>query len=109
VLIEAQLLGVPVVSTPAGGAGECFVENETGHLLGDVEHPDLNEACDKIESMVDLARSNEALKTQSRYRAQTLFSLESMLSKFLSLCVPVMHMSDNDECIDFQPMRRMTA
>jgi glycosyltransferase involved in cell wall biosynthesis len=109
VLIEAQLLGVPVVSTPAGGAGECFVENETGHLLGDVEHPDLNEACDKIESMVDLARSNEELKIQSRYRAQTLFSLESMLFKFLSLCVPVMPVSENDECIDYPPMRRMTA
>jgi len=109
VLIEAQLLGVPVVSTPAGGAGECFVENETGHLLSDVEHPDLTEACDKIESMVDLARSNDELKSQSRHRAQTLFSLESMLFKFLSLCVPVMPVSGNDECIDFQPLRRKTA
>lgn len=109
VLIEAQLLGVPVISTPAGGAGECFVENVTGHLLGDVEHPDLNEACDKVTAMVDLMRSNQALKTHSRQRAQELFSLDAMLSMFLALCVPVMPMSENDERIDIQPMRRKTA
>jgi len=109
VLIEAQLLGVPVISTPAGGAGECFVENETGHLLSDVEHPDLTEACDKVESMVDRVRSNESLKAQSRTRAQDLFSLDAMLSKFLSLCVPVLPVSENEERIDFQPMQRMLA
>lgn len=109
VLIEAQLLGVPVISTPAGGAGECFVENETGHLLSDVEHPDMHEACDKVESMIDLARTNQELKTQSRQRAQNLFSLDAMLSMFLSLCVPVMPVSENDERIDFVPMQRMLA
>ncbi|WAI83929.1 MULTISPECIES: glycosyltransferase [Achromobacter] len=109
VLIEAQLLGVPVISTPAGGAGECFVENETGHLLSDVEHPDMHEACDKVESMVDLARTNQELKTQSRQRAQNLFSLDAMLSMFLSLCVPVMPVSENDERVDFVPMQRMLA
>ncbi|MGE8587872.1 MAG: glycosyltransferase [Alcaligenes sp.] len=109
VLIEAQLLGVPVISTPAGGAGECFVENETGHLLSDVEHPDMHEACDKVESMIDLVRTNQELKTQSRQRAQNLFSLDAMLSMFLSLCVPVMPVSENDERIDFVPMQRMLA
>jgi glycosyltransferase involved in cell wall biosynthesis len=108
VLIEAQLLGVPVVSTPAGGAGECFVENVTGHLLGDVEHPDLHEACDKVESMVDRVRNDAELREHSRHRAQTLFSLDAMLSKFLSLCVPVMPVSENDECMDM-PLCRMTA
>ncbi|CAP40566.1 glycosyltransferase [Bordetella petrii] len=108
VLIEAQLLGVPVVSTPAGGAGECFVENVTGHLLADVEHPDLNEACEKVASIVDQVRTNEALREHSRHRAQKLFSLDAMLAKFLSLCVPVMPMSENDERMDM-PMRRMLA
>lgn len=109
VLIEAQLLGVPVVSTPAGGAGECFVEDQTGHLLGDVEHPDLHEACDKVASMVDRVRGDQTLKTQSRQRAQNLFSLDAMLAKFLSLCVPVMPESENDECMDMAPMRLMQA
>ena len=109
VLIEAQLLGVPVVSTPAGGAGECFVEDQTGHLLGDVEHPDLHEACDKVASIVDRVRDDPALKAQSRTRAQHLFSLDAMLVKFLSLCVPVMPESENDECMDTAPMRLMQA
>ncbi|OZI37898.1 glycosyl transferase [Bordetella genomosp. 10] len=109
VLIEAQLLGVPVVSTPAGGAGECFVEDVTGHLLSDVDHPDLNEACEKIASMVDLARENEELKEHSRRRARELFSLEAMLEKFLALCAPFMPMSENDERIDIGPMRLMEA
>jgi glycosyltransferase involved in cell wall biosynthesis len=109
VLIEAQLLGVPVVSTPAGGAGECFVENVTGHLLGDVDHPDLNEACDKIESMVDLMRGNDVLKQHSRQRARELFSLNAMLSKFLSLCVTVMGTSRNDQALGMGAMRLREA
>ncbi|CAB3662437.1 glycosyltransferase [Achromobacter pestifer] len=109
VLIEAQLLGVPVVSTPAGGAGECFVENVTGHLLKDVEHPDLHEACEKVASMVDQVRDNEALRDHSRHRAQKLFSLDAMLGKFLGLCASVMPVPENDERIDIQPMRRMLA
>ncbi|HCW17439.1 glycosyltransferase [Achromobacter sp.] len=106
VLIEAQLLGVPVISTPAGGAGECFVENETGHLLSDVDHPDLHEACEKVASMVDQVRTNEQLRAHSRHRAQKLFSLDAMLTKFLALCMPV---SENDESMDLQPMRLMQA
>ncbi|MDT4808494.1 glycosyltransferase [Achromobacter agilis] len=109
VLIEAQLLGVPVISTPAGGAGECFVENETGHLLSDVDHPDLHEACEKVASMVDQVRGNEQLRAHSRHRAQKLFSLDAMLAKFLALCVPAMPVSENDERMDIPPMRLMQA
>ncbi|MDF8362974.1 glycosyltransferase [Achromobacter anxifer] len=103
VLIEAQLVGVPVISTPAGGAGECFVENETGHLLSCVDHPDLHEACEKVASMVDQVRSNEQLRTNSRDRAQKLFSLDAMLTKFMGLCMPVMAVSENDERMDIEP------
>lgn len=101
VLIEAQLLGVPVISTPAGGAGECFLENETGHLLSDVVHPDLHEACEKVTSMVNKVQSNADVGVHSRRRAQRLFSLEAMLTKFLSLCMPAM--SKNNDRIDLAP------
>ena len=105
VLIEAQLLGVPVISTPAGGAGECFLENETGHLLSDVDHPDLHEACEKVLSMVDKVRSNEEVRAYSRLRAQQLFSLDAMLSTFMSLCMPAMSESENDESMEPVAMR----
>lgn len=105
VLIEAQLLGVPVVSTPAGGAGECFLENETGHLLSDVDHPDLHEACQKVSSMVDKVRSSEEVRAYSRHRAQQLFSLDAMLNSFMSLCMPAMSQSENDESMEPVAMR----
>jgi glycosyltransferase involved in cell wall biosynthesis len=109
VLIEAQLLGVPVVSTPAGGAGECFIENVTGYLLGDVDHPDLNEACERIAAMVDSIRGNDLLREHSRHRARELFSLNAMLEKFLSLCAPVMRASENNGRRGIFPMRLMEA
>ncbi|ALM86476.1 glycosyltransferase [Bordetella sp. N] len=109
VLIEAQLLGVPVVSTPAGGAGECFVQNVTGHLIDDLDHPNLTEACGKIASMVDKVRGNDVLREHCRSRARELFSLSAMLEKFLSLCVPFMRTPENDERIDLGPMRLMEA
>jgi glycosyltransferase involved in cell wall biosynthesis len=33
VLIEAQLLGIPVISSNAGGASETFIDNVSGYLL----------------------------------------------------------------------------
>ncbi|MEN5161464.1 glycosyltransferase [Achromobacter spanius] len=109
VLIEAQLLGVPVISTPAGGAEECFVEDETGHLLSDVDHPDMHEAYKKVLNMVDQVRSNADLRAHSRQRAQKLFSLDAMLTKFMSICMPAMTESENDERIDVAPRRRKLA
>jgi glycosyltransferase involved in cell wall biosynthesis len=43
VLIEAQYMGVRVVTTPAGGASECLIDGTTGHVLGCAEKPDYEE------------------------------------------------------------------
>ena len=43
VLIEAQFAGVPVISTPAGGAGEAFIPGQTGFLMSSTEEPKLQE------------------------------------------------------------------
>ena len=58
---------------------------------------------------MDRVRGDESLKAQSRQRAQTLFSLEAMLAKFLSLCMPLMPESENDESMELPPMRLMQA
>lgn len=86
VLIEAQLLGICTVSTPAGGAGECFIDGVTGHLLACAENPDLHDACEKIEHLVLSAQADATVRERAKQRATELFSVEAMLETFMSLC-----------------------
>jgi glycosyltransferase involved in cell wall biosynthesis len=79
VLIEAQLMGLPVVSTPAGGAGECFVSGETGILLSATDPLDFAEACESIAAIQgsDLRRLSERARSFARAR----FSVEGMVAR----------------------------
>jgi glycosyltransferase involved in cell wall biosynthesis len=79
VLIEAQYMGVPVVSTPAGGAEECFIPNETGYVLQDAKDPDLYEACDKISTLITQFKNNPDLKNKAIHFASTHFSISGMI------------------------------
>lgn len=81
VLIEAQLAGLPVVATPAGGASETFLDGETGTLLADSASVDPEDVADaalrwKIPSDSDAAARIAAL---ARETAEARFSVESML------------------------------
>ncbi|SMG08982.1 glycosyltransferase [Paraburkholderia susongensis] len=96
VLIEAQLLGICTVSTPAGGAGECFIDGVTGHLLACAENPDLNDACEKIEHLVLNAQADSTVRERATQRATELFSVEAMLETFMGLC-------RRDEPVDESP------
>ena len=86
VLIEAQLLGICTVSTPAGGAGECFIDGVTGHLLASAENPDLSDACEKIEHLVLSAQADVTVRERAVQRATELFSVDAMLDTFMNLC-----------------------
>lgn len=88
VLIEAQLLGVLIVSTPAGGSEECFIDGLTGHLLSRAENPDLDEACDKIALLVDSAHSNAQVREMAKERALKLFAVDVTRDTFIGLCNP---------------------
>ncbi|WP_419421340.1 glycosyltransferase (plasmid) [Legionella sp. D16C41] len=79
VLIEAQYMGVPIVSTPAGGAAECFIEGETGYILSSSEEPDLSEACEKVENIITKFRENPNLKDKAIQFANTNFSISGMI------------------------------
>lgn len=79
VLIEAQYMGVPVVSTPAGGASECFIEGETGYILDNLKEPDLYEACNKVAMIIDQFRNNPSLKNKAQYFASSNFSISGMI------------------------------
>jgi glycosyltransferase involved in cell wall biosynthesis len=87
VLIEAQLLGTAVLSTPAGGAGECFVDGMTGHLLESADHPNLVVACERLAALVDEFQADPARSERARQRARLLFSVNAMVGRFIELCV----------------------
>ncbi|MFM0327121.1 glycosyltransferase [Caballeronia glebae] len=86
VLIEAQMLGVPVLATPAGGAGECFVDDVTGHLLDSADRPNLASACQKLAVLIDSFRADGARHEYARQRARLLFSVDAMIGRFIELC-----------------------
>lgn len=78
VLIEAQAMGVPVVSTDAGGASETFVQGGSGYL---VKHPTaekLSEAVLKILSDKEFQKSASVVAVE---HVKNHFSLQSMHAK----------------------------
>lgn len=86
VLIEAQMLGVPVLATPAGGSAECFLEGETGELLRSVDQPDLDEACEKIARLVDACKADTGIRALAQRHAKGLFAVDAARDTFLNLC-----------------------
>lgn len=89
VLIEAQYLGVPVVSTPAGGAAECFIEGVTGHILSCAEKTDLDEACAKVQALLGRAQDASIFDAATRDFLDPNFSIPKMLENFLRItCQP---------------------
>ena len=85
VLIEAQQFGTPVVSTPAGGAAECFREGVSGHILECAVNPCLDQACERIEALVQRRRLDEALPRAARDMARQ-FDVDTILDRFVALC-----------------------
>lgn len=86
VLIEAQFRGCPVVSTPAGGAAECFAPGVTGHLLDCAENPDLELACERIRHLVDLRQSAKDRMSEETLNFARRFGVEAFIENFRSIC-----------------------
>ena len=105
VLIEAQYMGVRVVTTPAGGAAECLINGTTGHVLGCAEKPDLeevvrltNELCLR-EQGTDLFREGGVGRTF----LDSHFSIPHMLAQYVT-CT-----SNGLGPIDYEDARRSLA
>lgn len=86
VLIEAQLEGVPVVTTPAGGASECIIKGVTGQLLNCAKEPNLADACEFIKKFVDSYKDNEKARIEAINFVKDNFSERRSLTKFLEIC-----------------------
>jgi Vi polysaccharide biosynthesis protein TviE len=85
VLIEAQMAGIPVVSTPAGSACDTFVDGETGFLLSTAEQPSTGEMCEHVDAAIELVRNDCEVGPRASHRARQMFSVESMIDNTISL------------------------
>jgi len=87
VLIEAQMMGVAVVSTPAGNANETFLEGETGFILSELVSPTTKEMCEKVQDLLKLVRSNKELSKIAKEFAKSKFSIQSMIENTVALLI----------------------
>jgi glycosyltransferase involved in cell wall biosynthesis/Flp pilus assembly protein TadD len=82
VLIEAQLAGVPVITTPAGGAAETVLANQTGFVLSSAERPDIDEAVATLLELSTMdADHRRSMGLAARVWAERSFSVEAMLQR----------------------------
>jgi glycosyltransferase involved in cell wall biosynthesis len=80
VVMEAQLLGLPVVATRVGGTPDCVEEGHTGFLRPPEDVEGLASDC------ITLLRSGELRKKMSdaaTARMTSMFSIDAMVSSYL--------------------------
>ena len=106
VLIEAQYVGVRVVTTPAGGASECLIDGTTGHVLECAEKPDLNGIVDRVHELVKQSADRELFDEggAARHFLDAHFSIPRMLEDFVT-CIAMRGICDLTEA----PARRQAA
>jgi glycosyltransferase involved in cell wall biosynthesis len=85
VLIEAQYMGVRVVTTPAGGAPECLIEGTTGHVLECCEKPCLDNIVRCAKDLADKSSDTELFAEDGPGRRflDENFSVPRMLANFV--------------------------
>jgi glycosyltransferase involved in cell wall biosynthesis len=82
VLIEAQLAGRPVITTPAGGAPETVLHGQTGWVLSSAETVDVEEAADRLFEIAGFGPGRRlAMNEAARAWAEQSFSVEAMLDR----------------------------
>ncbi|MDQ2765165.1 MAG: glycosyltransferase [Pseudomonadota bacterium] len=81
-LIEAQLAGVPVLSTHVGGAGETFIPGVTGRLAPDASAETLAKLA--VECLSNEGWRNAA-RARSRQHALSVFGIDRYMENLLAL------------------------
>jgi glycosyltransferase involved in cell wall biosynthesis len=80
-LIEAQMAGVPVVSTDVGSVSEILEDGITGYLAG----KNVKELASKIEMVIEDLQSGAKLGKAAKLRAEREFSSSVMADAHLGL------------------------
>lgn len=81
VLVEAQRAGVPVVTTPAGGAPETLMDKQTGFLLPSAESPNPQEIASCLLALRNNPSRRATMGLQARQWAEATFSTSSMMER----------------------------
>lgn len=79
VLIESQLAGVPVVSTPAGGAAETMIPGQTGIVLDTGDQVDPKVVADKLLQLCLDGHQKPAIAALASRWVREQFSIDRML------------------------------
>ncbi len=82
VLLEAQLMGTPVVASRVGGVPDCVRDGETGYVVAPDDNAGYIERCVALLENRPVRREMGARATQ--YMRQ-YFSLEAMTDRYLAL------------------------
>jgi glycosyltransferase involved in cell wall biosynthesis len=82
VVMEAQLLGLPVVATRVGGTPDCVKDGYTG-LLRPVD--DVDGIADACIAVLSSRQVQSAMGKAARERMTTIFSPNTMVSSYLQL------------------------
>ena len=89
VLLEAQLAGVPVVSTPVANAKDTFIDGITGLVTSQGEHLDIEDVVAKVDQVLSHGRIGSVVSDQARRLIESRYSPQSMIEHTLRVMAGV--------------------
>lgn len=85
-LIEAQLAGVPVITTPAGGASEAVAPHQANFILANADNPDAEEAANHLLTLATLGEEQkDEIERALRGWANDHFAMDQMIERTLDI------------------------
>jgi len=102
VLIEAQYVGVRVVTTPAGGASECVIDGTTGFVLECAEKPDMGNLVARVNELTLRSGDRQLFDKGGAGRdfLDSHFSIPRMLENYVSCTTRGVHAFDADRAVE---------
>jgi len=86
-VIEAQIAGLPVIATPAGGTAEAMKHGKTGYVLSSSASPDIAEMAGYLEQILFTNGLAAQMGNSARKFTRDHFTLERALTGNLRLFV----------------------
>ncbi len=84
-IIEAQMAGLPVLATPAGGTAEVIFDGETGKLLPSAETIDVEATVEALSDMLSDEARLSAMGRAAVERARPRYNLDNILDTTVQL------------------------